>query len=418
MLGNRPDPTPAETEIKSRIADRGRISFREFMEVALYHPSGGYYSMPPAGRQKGRPPDGDYFTSPSAHPAFAAAICVQLAAMWQILGKPSPFTVAEMGAGPGALMAGDVREYADRLDAPFAAALNYLPIDIDGKCPPVPVGCVISNELLDAFPVARFEVVDGLPMEVFVTAHSGGAGDAGGTGLAAVLGEPVTPGVTDIVDSPVWPLADGFRGEVNPGIGPWLDDVSGSLGRGFVVTIDYGGTAGEIYSSKRDRGTLQTYYRHVDGLSPYQNVGAQDITAHVDFTAVTEAGLRVGLRSLGLFSQAEFLDRNGIARLAAMLEGIGMSPREQRENNYGLHQLTRPDGLGGFRVLIQEKGTGIESADRLWPTDGLLRRLPPPAALGDGHLRLLGGSYWGSASVSESSVLLESLWPDPDDGPE
>jgi SAM-dependent MidA family methyltransferase len=409
LKANEP-PTAAEKEIRSRIAARDRISFREFMEVALYHPNGGYYTDPTS-----RTGDGDYYTSPMAHPAFGAAIAVQLRQMWRLLDRPTTFTVVEMGAGKGGL-ATDVIEYAGRLDGAFASALDYLTLDVGDDPPTGVTGCFLSNELLDAMPVARFEIVDGEAQEMFVALGDKGATlpegmfPDGRTALTGVLGAPVTGEIEARLARLPGSLPDGARGEVNPGVRPWMKTVSDALTRGFVVSIDYGGTAEEVYA--RRSGTLQTYFNHVDGLSPYQNVGRQDITAHVDFSLVEIEGDRVGLRSLELTSQGELLRRNGIDIMADALQGLGLAARELRANRFGVESLTRPDGLGGFRVLVQEKGTGGVSLDEIYPSVQELGELPAPALLGDGHLRLAEGGY------PSLSFEVDSLWPDSLDSPD
>ena len=175
----------AEAEIHRLIATRGRITFAEFMEVALYHPGGGYYT---SGDRVGA--SGDYYTSPSVHPAFGALLAVQLFQMWQLLGRPESFTVAEAGAGNG-LLGRDIANSAADLPVPFRQALRYVCIDrrasagleagLDGVsrvcANGVPlrgvVGCVLSNELLDAMPVHQVTCEDGELKELYVVARDG-----------------------------------------------------------------------------------------------------------------------------------------------------------------------------------------------------------------------------------------------------
>jgi SAM-dependent MidA family methyltransferase len=385
-------PTAAEQEIRSRITEGGRITFREFMEIALYHPTGGYYTDPTL-----RTGAGDYYTSPMAHPAFGAAVAVQLRTMWRLLDCPARFTVVEMGAGSGGLTT-DVTAYAARLDGAFADALDYLALDLGQTVPTGVTGCFLSNELLDAMPVARFEMVEGEVQERFVALNDEG------TALTGVLDAPETGAIGARLAKLPGPLPDGSSGEVNPGVRPWMETVSESLIRGFVVSIDYGGTAEEIYA--RRSGTVQTYYNHVDGLSPYQNVGRQDITAHVDFSLVEAEGERSGLKALGLTSQAELLRRNGIDQMAEKLQAMGLPAAELRANRYGIDKLTRSDGLGAFRAMVQEKGTGVATIERVYPSLQDLADLPPPALLGDGHLRLAEGGY------PSLSFEVDSLWPE------
>ena len=111
-----------------------------------------------------------------------------------------------------------------------------------------------------------------------------------------------------------------------------------------------------------------------------------------------------GLVPLGLVSQAELLRRNGIEKMADRLALIGLSAPESRANQYGLDKLTRPDGLGGFRVLMQEKGTGVTTLEGIWPSPDDLTELPDPPILGAGHMRLAEGGY------PSFSLELDSLW--------
>ena len=268
------------------------------MEVALYHPDG-YYSR--RGRQEAQ---GDYYTSPVAHPAFGALICVQLHKMWKTLGRPSPFWVIEAGAG-NSVLASDFLAFAASRFHDFANSIRYVTIDralamnsrgtgqfvstVRGFGLPFKgvVGCVLSNELIDAFSVHRFKIANGCPREIFVKIDSKG-------NFIEALGEPTTPLIAERIAALDRKLPDGFRGEVNPSIRPWMSEVANSLERGYVLTIDYGYEAAELYSDDRSRGTLQSYYRHTDGHSPYQRVGRQDMTAHVDFTALIEEGRAAG----------------------------------------------------------------------------------------------------------------------------
>ena len=141
-----------DAEIRRLIAAKGPITFAEFMEVALYHPKGGYYT-----RERQASAHRDYYTSPSAHPTFSALIAVHLETMWKALDCPVPFHVVEMGAGSG-LMARDITEYARENLTPFDHAMRYFTVDKGSEnAPRDVVGCVLSNELIDAFPAHRFE---------------------------------------------------------------------------------------------------------------------------------------------------------------------------------------------------------------------------------------------------------------------
>ena len=213
-----------EAEIRGRIASNGPITFAEFMEVALYHPNGGYYT-PDRQDSDHR----DYYTSPSAHPAFSALIAVHLETMWKALDCPVPFHVVEMGAGSG-LMARDITDYARQHLVDFASAMHYVALDKASNDPPRGVvGCVLSNELIDAFPVHRFEIEDGRLVELFVCVDADGR-------FHSVPGEPSTPLLAHRLDKLGLKLPDGTRGEINLGIGEWARRVSETIERGFVVT--------------------------------------------------------------------------------------------------------------------------------------------------------------------------------------
>ena len=371
MVREHSEPTGAEREIRRRIAASGAITFAEFMEIALYHPGGYYAGRGPIGA------GGDYFTSPVAHPAFGALVCVQLETMWRTLGRPDPFWVIEAGAGDGVL-AGDIVGFARRQLPGFSEAIRYVAVDrVWRKAVPgggdgiervravgLPVsgvvGCVVSNELLDAMPAHRFEMSGGRPCEVYVALDSEGR-------FVEALDEPSTGLIRERVASIGRELRDGFRGEVNAGLGAWVAEVAEALARGYALTIDYGYEADELYSDERSRGTLQTYYRHTDSGSPYQRVGRQDMTAHVDFTALIDEGRAAGLRPVFLTTQGEFLDSLGYARMEESLGEVGIGAVERRSNLRAMRRLVDPEGLGRFRVLVQDKGSGLSRGEELVP---------------------------------------------------
>lgn len=380
-----------DAEIRRRIASNGPITFAEFMEMALYHPEGGYYSHD---RQDAT--YGDYYTSPSAHPAFSALIAIHLETMWRALDCPVPFHVVEMGAGSG-LMAQDITGYARQHLAAFASAMRYVAVDREtDETPSSVVGCVLSNELIDAFPVHRFEIENRGLVELFVDVDADGR-------FHSISGEPSTPALAQRLDRLGLELPNGTRGEINLRIGEWTRQVSEIIERGFVVTIDYGHEARELYSPQRSRGTLQTYYKHTSGSSPYQWIGRQDITAHVDFTTVIEEGRTAGLKPLCLTTQAEYLNRLGLKVWADRLRDRDKSPRDIRANATALRDLVDPDGLGGFKVLIQEKSTLSEDVDQLFPSRGRVEQLPVPLLRSD-HVPLYEGGFYSEMLEFEASL--------------
>ena len=403
-MDNSPEPT-----IRGRIASQGKITFAEFMELALYHAQGGYYTTPSAfGAQ------GDYFTSPAAHPAFGALIAIQLQRMWEVLDRPSQFVVVEMGAGSG-LLARDVVGYAAGMSASFAQSLRYMTLEryaLPGEARPPPngiypiitrgvplkevVGCFISNEIVDSFPVHRFQIHQRAVTEIYVSLDEHGR-------LTDVLDQPSTPLLAQRLDGLGLSLPEGFLGEVNLRIGPWMNEVSTALGRGFVVTIDYGHEAGELYSHKRAKGTLQTHYRHTRGGSPYQHMGWQDITAHVDFSSVAAEGSSLGLQSLGLTTQSRFLKTLGFDAMLERLKEKKLSQGQRDANMLAMLELVKAEGLGGFSVLVQERATGVKDLGQLAPTTSA-GDIEAPVLRPD-HMPLMEGRYPHLAWEPED------LWP-------
>lgn len=399
-----------ESEIRGLIEAKGSICFAEFMQVALYHPMGGYYT---SARAVGAA--GDYFTSPAAHPAFGALIAVQLHRMWQLLDSPSNFDVIEMGAGDG-LLAAEVAGHAPALSQLFARALRYVRVDrrvapetaryAEVRPHPVTavgvpvrkaVGCFISNELLDAFPVHRFRVEGRAVKELFVTLDERGE-------LTEALGNPCTPMLEQRIRQLGFELGDGFSGEVNLGIGPWMREVSDGLERGFVLTIDYGYPAEVLYGADRSAGTLKTYYRHSEGGSPYVRIGRQDMTAHVDFSSVVSEGEALGLRSLTLMPQSSFLKGLGFQAMLDRLKTAQLSRRELSANTMAMLELVKPEGLGGFSVLIQERGSGVAGYMDLTPAPDAALDLPIPLR-GPEHTPLMEGRY------PHLAMDFDELWP-------
>lgn len=393
--------TAAERTIRRRIREQGRITFAEFMQTALYHPIDGYYSS-----EKPFGASGDYYTSPAVHPAFGALLAAQIYSMWRCLDYSSEFTVVEMGAGNG-MLAHDVLASANGISDGFAKSLTYIGVDRyapEGdavvsyygsslvewiRADELPlrgiVGCVISNELVDSFPVHRFEVVGAELLEVYVTINDEDE-------FAEVLDEPSTPLLRERLSSLGNSLEDGHRGEVGLRVKPWLNSVAQAVAKGFVITIDYGYTASELYSARRRYGTLQTYFRHTEGSSPYKRVGRQDISAHVDFTLLQEEGLVAGLNTLAFMTQADWLRSMGMEDLMQKMRQASVSQQERGANAMALHELMKPDGLGGFKALIQEKETGVTDAARLTLPKDLRRSLRAPL-LSDRHMPLMEGRY-------------------------
>lgn len=380
------------------------------MRLALYHPTGGYYTSPaPFGAA------GDYYTSPAAHPSFGALLCVQLYQMWQILGEPPQFTAIELGAGEG-LLAADITAYAPTISPQFASRLRYICIDryapttaADGLAPSpadrlrsdrIPlsgiVGCVISNELVDAFPVHRFRIADGQPLEIYVGLDANGD-------FCEILDAPSTPLLPARIRELGFALPAGFRGEARLDGGAWMRQVAQALDAGFVITIDYGHDARELYSDQRRNGSLQTYYKHTQGGTPYQRIGRQDISAFVDFTLLQSEGRAAGLATLAYTTQADLLSDLGMNEMLRHARATPPSDPQRAANLMAMRELVNPNGLGGFKALIQGKRVSAATS-QLIPPPTLTQSLRPPL-LTDRHMPLMQGRY------PQTSWETPRLWP-------
>ena len=350
---NRVSP---ENEIKNLIQESGKITFAKFMEIALFSPSGGYYTSPQANRQ-----NIDYYTSPLVHPAFGALISVQLKQMWEIMGCPIRFYVVEVGSGSGVL-ARDILDYSSKLDSSFARAIKYIAVDytlpihtstdieaIVAKTLPFRniVGCVLSNELIDALPVHRFIIHNKRFQEIFVGINTGD--------YEEIFAEPSCPALVSRISNLNWDLPDGFKGEINLAATEWIRNVANILDEGFVITLDYGHREEDLYSAQRSRGTLRCYYNHILSENPYKRIGLQDITSHVDFTLLQKTGEVFGLETLGLIEQGKFLDNLGFRKLWDNLSEQDLTQNELDSNHMGMLELVKPDGFGNFKVHIQSK---------------------------------------------------------------
>lgn len=354
--------------IQEVIAARGPMTFARFMELALYHPEHGYYN---AGRRVfGR--EGDYYTSADLSPAFGRLIARQIAQMFDLLGRPRAFSVAEMGAGRG-FMALDVLTELKAENHVCFSAIKYV-ICEQGKglraeqknrlelagfdnitqwhsFEDIPensvTGVFLSNELVDAFPVHVVEMAEDGLLEHYVALEDN---------ELLLKRAPVSdPQLTAYLEDFGVTLEPGQTAEINLAARGWMRDLAVRLARGFAITIDYGDTAPALYHPARFRGTLLCYHKHTLSENPLERVGFQDITAHVNFTDLMRAGDAAGLRAAGLVKQMFFLMGLGIGELASE-PAAGTSPAALLKRSLGFKGLINPDGLGAHRVLLQYKG--------------------------------------------------------------
>ncbi|RLB07993.1 MAG: SAM-dependent methyltransferase [Deltaproteobacteria bacterium] len=351
--------------IEERIKRNGPLTFAEFMQLCLYHPQYGYYSSGRA--RRGR--EGDYFTSPTVHPIFGALLGKQLVQMWRILGE-GKFDIVEAGAGEGYLCY-DLLGYLKRNEPQFYNLLHYHMVEVS----PLVIerqreflasfqekvtwykpdqisrlrieGCFLSNELLDSFPVHRVVMEAEELKEIYVDIQDGA--------LREVTQKPSTAELEGYFRRLGISLAEGQRAEVNLEALRWLRAVARGLKRGFVITIDYGYLAQELFSRERRNGTILCYRGHTVSSDPYIQLGLQDITSHVDFTSLILWGQQWGLRFAGLVPQYKFLLALGILEEVAVL-GEGKEGLEATLERLTVKNLILPGAMGEtFKVLIQHK---------------------------------------------------------------
>lgn len=333
----------------------GKISFAEFMRRALYTPQLGYYSSPL--RKFGTA--GDFVTAPEISPLFSQCLA---RACQPILAELNAGIILEFGAGSG-IMAAEVLKELQLLDSlPHEYWILELSADLQQQqrdtlqrhvpeffkqirwleqLPPQPFdGIILANEVLDAMPIERFRVENGEIQQIYVIA------------LEEQLKEqvlPSSPELLNAVQTLQLKFPDGYESEINLALAAWIKSLAEILNKGLILLIDYGFPQHEYYHAQRQQGTLMCHYRHHAHPDPLILLGLQDITAHVDFTAVAQAAVDADLEVAGYTMQANFLLDTGL------LEKLNScSPDDP--NFYRLSQqaklLTLPSEMGElFKVM-------------------------------------------------------------------
>jgi SAM-dependent MidA family methyltransferase len=390
------------------IRERGPLTVAAFMDLALYHPEFGYYAR--AAQRSGRA--GDFFTSVDVGPLFGELLEIQLAEMYEVLrltaegaenaeppGNNSALSAAsaarrqpsvvlvEAGAGNGRLSA-DILRAAQRRDPSFYDAIQLHLVEASAAArgaqratlddvadrlsasgatlPDSFEGVLIANELLDAFPVHQVVMHEDGLREVYVVgsreskvgsreSRVGSQEPSNTTTLTTTEGPPSTPELQAYLDRLGLALERGWRVEINLRAVAWVRDAARRLRRGFLMLIDYGHPARELYSLTHASGTLTTFSGHRSGgpeASPtapawLHRPGEQDLTAHVDFTSVQAAAEAEGLTTIGFLDQTYFL------------LGLVPSLRTPHSSIRNLNTLVQPGGLGStHKVLILGKNVG------------------------------------------------------------
>jgi len=358
--------SPLQSRLIERIRAGGPITFAAYMEACLYDPDFGYYSGA-ADRRRA-----DYYTSVDVSPVFGRLLARQLEEMWRIAGRPAPFAIVEASAASGRL-AKHILDFAEVRLREFYEAMHYAAVEIspsrrellraalarhtaagrassrDELPSDVPCGCIFSNELLDALPVHRVVMqAEGL-WEIFV--------DSDGERLIERELPPSSPEIPEFFERQNIALRTGQQAEAGLAACRWIEDAGRRLARGFVLTVDYGHEARELYDQRHMNGTMLAYSQHRTSEDFYRGPGEQDLTAHVNFTALDLWGQLVGLEPVGLASQTNFLLGLARANNFADLESEEWSELEKTWARLSFQNLVNPEGMGEtFRVMIQQKG--------------------------------------------------------------
>lgn len=363
--------------IVDEIRRHGPMPFSRYMELCLYHPELGYYSR--TAEQFGKA--GDFYTSSDVHAVFGRLTARQFEEMWRLLGTPERIDLIELGPGRG-LFAGDVLDWCRKRFPDFARALRYglveqspaLQVRLDQRLADhITAGraaifanlesaassagqvlIVFANEFFDALPV---EIVD----------YRGSVWIVEQDGELSECFVPCSQAELEFVDRYSVQPVPGERVEVSRASQEWMVRMAAAFQgrRGFAVVIDYGYTR-EQQLAGRHRDTLMTYRRHRANVSPYEAPGEQDITAHVNFTALLSAVQENGLEPVALLTQSQFL--MGIAEESQFADAFRDCelPQERAKVALQLKHLISPEGMGEtFQVLLTSRDVPREKAARL-----------------------------------------------------
>ena len=355
----------------------GPMPFSRYMELCLYHPQLGYYSRVTEQFGKG----GDFYTSSDVHAVFGRLLARQFEEMWRVLNWPQRIDLIELGPGRG-LFACEVLDWSSRQFPDFARALRYRLVEqsaglrdrlqqrlsadiksgraevyesLDAACSAAGENIIVfANEFFDALPV---DIID----------YRGAVRVTEEHGKFTEQFVPSSPGQLEFLDRYSVHPEPGERVEVSVALLDWTKRIAAAFrGRsGFAVLIDYGYTR-EQQLAGRHRDTLLTYRRHRASPSPYEAPGEQDITAHVNFTALRTAAVADGMQPSTLLTQSQFLIGIGESTQFADAFRDSALPQEQAKVALQLRNLVSPEGMGEtFQVLVLSHGVPSEQAAQL-----------------------------------------------------
>lgn len=333
------------------------------MELALHDPQGGYYAVGPERLGRG----GDFFTASDVGTLFGECVARQLEEMDRLLENPDPFRYVEFGAGRG-LLAADVRDALVRSGSSLAPRLSIVLVDAsrgmraacrerlpraEVRADPPPssaeAGCALAVEWFDALPVHRVRRKKGALVEVFV--------DVDSDGRLVETERPASEEARAWADRQGAAREEGSEAEAVPALEPAFDALARSIARGFVLVVDYGHPSGELYGPRHRRGTVLAYRRHRAHEELLDHPGEQDLTAHVNFTALETRARETGLLPLGLTTQDRFLLGNGILEAFDGADDPGWGEPARVKRRLQAKQLIHPHAMGrAFRVFVAAKG--------------------------------------------------------------
>jgi len=357
-----------DTIIADRIRAAGKITFADYMAACLYEPGLGYYTSP--GRKVGT--EGDFYTSITVHATFGRVIAREIVVMWRSMDCPADFTLVEAGAGHGRL-ACDIMDFLSEQQPDCYAATKLVLVEQEPSLAEAQAtllvkhaaklswlspaelpnfrfsGVLYSNELLDAMPVHRVLMTPQGLKEIYVTLD--------GDQLQDLADTPSTPALEAYLERFGIPLHPGQEAEVSLSGLSWFENVAECLQHGFILTIDYGWAKAELYSPRRNLGTLLCYYKHTVEDNPYQRLGQQDITTHINFSALIERGEELGLKPLWFGEQSRFLLSAGVIEELEQIEASDLPEKDKLRLRLIIKRLIMPEGGMGdtFRVLVQSK---------------------------------------------------------------
>jgi SAM-dependent MidA family methyltransferase len=360
--------------IVEEIRRRGPIPFSRYMEMCLYEPELGYYSR--SREQFGKA--GDFYTSSDVHAVFGRLLARQFDEMWRAMGAPPRVEIVEIGPGRG-LFAQDVLDWADKKFWDFRDALVYRLVENSPGLRDrlyqrfedrIAKGKISVHETVENLPQAvehtiifGNEFFDALPVEI-ITRH-GELRINFENGRFVESAVPPSPEELEYLDRYAVQPLEGERVEARLADQAYVSKIAERVKRGFVVLIDYGYTREELLAG-RHRGTVRAFRQHSISDTPYEAPGEQDITAHVNFSALREVASAAGLHACALVSQAQFLMGIGEDSQFADAFDDAKLPQEHAKVALQLKHLVMPAGMGeAFQVLVLKSGVEKEKAAQL-----------------------------------------------------